>query len=93
MLFRSQVSRGSAGEYQADEQAVSRGSAGEYQADEQALCFCDWNSLGHWMSVYRFSSNLEIFQSLFLVIFFHSSFSCLLQGLNCILRDLTVYCI
>ena len=31
-----QVSRGSAGEYQADEQAVSRGSAGEDQADEQA---------------------------------------------------------
>ena len=46
-----QVSRGSAGEYQADERAgvaaqlasirlmsrqVSRGSAGEYQADEQA---------------------------------------------------------
>ena len=28
--------RGSAGEYQADEQAGSRGSAGEYQADEQA---------------------------------------------------------
>ena len=39
-----QVSRGSAGEYQTDEQAgvarlsgqVSRGSAGEYQADERA---------------------------------------------------------
>ena len=37
-----QVSRGSAGEYQADERArqmsgqVSRGSAGEYQADERA---------------------------------------------------------
>ena len=31
-----QVSRGSAGEYQADERQVSRGSAGEYQADEQA---------------------------------------------------------
>ena len=30
------VSRGSAGEYQADEQQASRGSAGEYQADEQA---------------------------------------------------------
>ena len=31
-----QVSRGSAGEYQADEWAGSRGSAGEYQADERA---------------------------------------------------------
>ena len=31
-----QVSSGSAGEYQADEQEVSRGSAGEYQADERA---------------------------------------------------------
>ena len=31
-----QVSRGSAGEYQADERQVSRGSSGEYQADEQA---------------------------------------------------------
>ena len=31
-----QESRGSAGEYQADEQAVVRGSADEYQADEQA---------------------------------------------------------
>ena len=31
-----QVSRGSAGEYKADEQVLSRGSAGEYQADEQA---------------------------------------------------------
>ena len=29
-------SRGSAGEYQADERQVSRGSAGEYQADERA---------------------------------------------------------
>ena len=34
--IRGQVSRGSAGEYQADEQAVVRGSADEYQADEQA---------------------------------------------------------
>ena len=32
-----QVSRGSAGEYQADEQAGVAGSAGEYQADEQAV--------------------------------------------------------
>ena len=31
-----QVSRGSADEYQADEQAGLRGSAGENQADEQA---------------------------------------------------------
>ena len=31
-----QVSRGSAGHYQADEQAVSRGSVFDYQADEQA---------------------------------------------------------
>ena len=31
-----QVSRGSAGEYQADEWEVSRASPGEYQADEQA---------------------------------------------------------
>ena len=31
-----QVSRGSAGEYQADERQVWRGSAGEYQADEPA---------------------------------------------------------
>ena len=31
-----QVSRGSAGEYQEDEQAGVRGSAGEYHADEQA---------------------------------------------------------
>ena len=31
-----QVSRGSAGYYQADEQAVSRGSVFDYQADEQA---------------------------------------------------------
>ena len=31
-----QVSRGSAGEYHADEQATLGGSAGEYQADEQA---------------------------------------------------------
>ena len=31
-----QVSCGSAGEYQADEQAGVRGSAGEYEADEQA---------------------------------------------------------
>ena len=31
-----QLSRGSAGEYQADERPVSRGSAGEYQADERA---------------------------------------------------------
>ena len=31
-----QVSRGSPGEDQADENQVSRGSAGEYQADEQA---------------------------------------------------------
>ena len=31
-----QVSRGSAGEYQADEREVSHGSAGEYQADERA---------------------------------------------------------
>ena len=30
------MSRGSAGEDQADEQQESRGSAGEYQADEQA---------------------------------------------------------
>ena len=30
------VSRGSAGEYQADEQAVVPYSAGEYQADKQA---------------------------------------------------------
>ena len=32
----SQGSRGSAGDYQADEQQVSRSSAGEYQADDQA---------------------------------------------------------
>ena len=32
-----QVSRGSAGEYQADERQVSRGSAGEYQADEATI--------------------------------------------------------
>ena len=31
-----QVSRGSAGYNQADEQAVSRGSVFDYQADEQA---------------------------------------------------------
>ena len=31
-----QVSRGSAGYYQADEQEVSRGSVFDYQADEQA---------------------------------------------------------
>ena len=31
-----QVSRGSAGDYQADEQAGVGGSAGDYQADEQA---------------------------------------------------------
>ena len=31
-----QVSCGSAGDYQADEQAGSSGSAGDYQADEQA---------------------------------------------------------
>ena len=31
-----QVSLGTAGKYQADEQAGVRGSAGEYQADEQA---------------------------------------------------------
>ena len=31
-----QVSRGSAGEYQADEREVWRGSDGEYQADERA---------------------------------------------------------
>ena len=31
-----QVSRGSAGEYQADERAGVVGSAGEYQADERA---------------------------------------------------------
>ena len=31
-----QVSRGSAGEYQADERAGVAGSAGEYQADERA---------------------------------------------------------
>ena len=31
-----QVSRGSAGEYKADEQELSRGSDGEYQAEEQA---------------------------------------------------------
>ena len=31
-----QVSRGSAGEYKADEQELSRGSAGDYQADEEA---------------------------------------------------------
>ena len=31
-----QVSHGSDGEYQADEQEVSRGSAAEYQADERA---------------------------------------------------------
>ena len=30
------MSRGSAGEYQADERQVWRGSAGEYQADERA---------------------------------------------------------
>ena len=35
-----QVSRGSAGEYKADEQELSRGSAGEYQADEQAGVAC-----------------------------------------------------
>ena len=32
-----QVSRGSAGEYQADEQQVWRGSAGEYQEDERQV--------------------------------------------------------
>ena len=32
-----QVSRGSAGEYQASSRQVSRGSAGEYQADERAF--------------------------------------------------------
>ena len=31
-----QVSRGSAGDYEADEQAGYRGSAGKYQSDEQA---------------------------------------------------------
>ena len=31
-----QVSRGSPGEYQADEQSGVGGSAGEYQADKQA---------------------------------------------------------
>ena len=31
-----QVSQGSVGEYQADEQAGVVGSAGDYQADEQA---------------------------------------------------------
>ena len=35
-LMSGQVSRGSAGEYKADEQELSRSSAGEYQADEQA---------------------------------------------------------
>ena len=34
--MRRQVLRGSAGEYQADEQASVAGSAGEYQADGQA---------------------------------------------------------
>ena len=33
-LLRNPVSRGSPGEYQADEQAVVGGSAGDYQADE-----------------------------------------------------------
>ena len=38
-----QVSRGSAVEYQADEQAVSRGSAGHSQAEEQAgVARCSW---------------------------------------------------
>ena len=32
-----QVSRGSAGEYQADERQVWRGSAGEYQEDERQV--------------------------------------------------------
>ena len=42
-----QVSRGSAGEYQADEHQVSRGSAGEYQADEQAgVVRLRWRLLG-----------------------------------------------
>ena len=31
-----QVSRGSAGDYQADDEQVSRNSAGDYQADERA---------------------------------------------------------
>ena len=32
-----QESRGSAGDYQADERQVSRGSAGDYQADERQV--------------------------------------------------------
>ena len=34
--MRRQVSPGSAGDYQADEQAGVAGSTGDYQADEQA---------------------------------------------------------
>ena len=42
-----QVSRGSAGEYKADEQELSRGSAGEYQADErEGVAGLSWRLLG-----------------------------------------------
>ena len=41
-----QVSRGSAGDYQADEWQGSRGSAGDYQADERAgVVWCLWPPL------------------------------------------------
>ena len=36
VTMSGQVSRGSAGEYQADERQVWRDSPGEYQADERA---------------------------------------------------------
>ena len=42
-----QVSRGYAGEYQADERAVSRGSVAEYQADERAgVAWLSWRGSG-----------------------------------------------
>ena len=42
-----QVSRGSAGEYQADERAGVAGSAGEYQADECAgVAWLSWRVSG-----------------------------------------------
>ena len=44
-----QVSRGSAGEYQAYEQAVSRGSVAEYQVDERAgVARLSWRVSGRW---------------------------------------------
>ena len=63
--------------------------------NERSLHTCTYrvapNSLGRWMLVCRFSSNLENFQSLFFGIFFHSSFSHLLQRLHCIVEDLIYY--